>query len=71
MAHPLVSQLWFNRNELVHCLEKVSPEDALRRIKRFNCLNCIVGHLASQEYYLWVESAQNIDIASNLHELVI
>lgn len=70
MAHPLVTQLWFARSEFLRCMEGVSDDDACRRIKPMNCLSWIVGHLANQEHYLWLESAQGIDIASNLHELV-
>jgi hypothetical protein len=70
MVHPLVTQLWFARSELIRCMKGVSDEDARRRIEPMNCLSWIVGHLASQEHYLWLESAQGIDIASNLHKLV-
>jgi len=70
MTHPLVTQLWFARKELVRCLEGVTPEDVCRRIEPLNCLSWILGHLASQEHYLWLELAQGLDIASDLHELV-
>lgn len=70
MTHPLVTQLRFARSELVRCLEGVSPEDALRRIDPMNCLSWIVGHLASQEHFLWVLKAQGENIAPNLYELV-
>ena len=55
MTHPLVTQLRFSRGEFVRCLEGVPPEDASRRLRPMNCLSWIVGHLASQEHYLWVE----------------
>lgn len=58
MPHPLVTQLRFARSELVRCLEGVSPEDALRRIEPMNCLSWIVGHLASQEHFLWVQKVR-------------
>jgi hypothetical protein len=35
-----------------------------------NCLSWIVGHLASQEQYLWIESAQGSSIIPGLHVLV-
>ncbi|MGD9092141.1 MAG: DinB family protein [Anaerolineales bacterium] len=70
MVQPLVTQLWFARSELIRCLEGVSPEDAVHRFEPMNCISWIVGHLASQEHYLWVELGQGLDIASNLHELV-
>jgi hypothetical protein len=70
MVHPLVTQLWFTRKEFIRCLEGVSAEDAIRRIEPMNCLSWIVGHLASQEHYLWLELAQGKTIAPDLHELV-
>jgi len=70
MTHPLVSQLRFARGEFVRCLEGASPEDAGRRLRPMNCLSWIVGHLAGQEHYLWVEMAQGRDMASGLYALV-
>lgn len=35
-----------------------------------NCISWIVGHLASQEHYLWVISAQGQNLVPGLHELV-
>jgi hypothetical protein len=70
MVHPLVTQLRFARSEFVRCLEGVPPDDARRRLKPMNCLSWIVGHLASQEHFLWVEMAQGQNIAPGLRELV-
>jgi uncharacterized damage-inducible protein DinB len=70
MTYPLVTQLWFARSEFARCLEGVSAEDALRRIEPMNCLSWIVGHLASQEQYLWLESAQGKILAPDLHAQV-
>jgi hypothetical protein len=70
MTHPLVTQLRFARSELMRCLEGVSAEDACRRIEPTNCLSWIVGHLASQEHYLWVQKAQGQNIAPDLYKLV-
>jgi hypothetical protein len=70
MIHPLVTQLRFARSEFVRCLEGVPAEDASRRLRPMNGLSWIVGHLASQEHYLWVEMAQGRDIASGLYALV-
>jgi hypothetical protein len=70
MVHPLVTQLWFTRKEFVRCTDGVSAEDAIHRIMPMNCLSWIVGHLASQEHYLWLELAQGLDIAPGLHERV-
>jgi len=68
--HPLVTQLRFTRSEFVRCLEGVPPEDACRRLGPMNCLSWIVGHLASQEHFLWVEMAQGQNIAPGLRQLV-
>jgi uncharacterized damage-inducible protein DinB len=54
MSHPLVTQLRFARSEFQRCLSGVSPDDAVRHLGQMNCLSWIVGHLASQEQYLWV-----------------
>jgi hypothetical protein len=66
MIHPLVSQLRFARSEFVRCLEGVPAEDAGRRLRPMNSLSWMLGHLASQEHYLWVELAQGRDVASGL-----
>ena len=70
MTHPLVTQLRFARSELVRCLEGVSSDDACQRIEPMNCISWIVGHLASQEHYLWVLLAQDQNIAPDLYRLV-
>jgi hypothetical protein len=71
MSHPLVTQLRFARSEFVRCLAGVPPEDAVRRMEPMNCLSWIVGHLASQEHYLWVLVAQGRNVAPpGLRELV-
>lgn len=70
MTHPLVTQLRFARSELVRDLKSVSADDACRRIEPMNCLSWVVGHLASQEHFLWVQKAQGQNIAPNLYKLV-
>jgi hypothetical protein len=70
MIHPLVTQLHFTRSEFVRCFEGVAPEDACRRAEPMNCLSWIVGHLASQEHYMWVQLAQGKNIAPGLRERV-
>jgi hypothetical protein len=70
MIHPLVTQLRFARSEFVRCFEGVPPEDACRRLEPLNCLSWIVGHLASQEHFLWVQMAQGQNIAPGLRRLV-
>lgn len=70
MPHPLVSQLRFARSEFLRCLDGVPSEDAVRRFPPMNCLSWIVGHLASQEQYLWVELAQGKVVAPGLNNRV-
>ena len=69
-SHPLVAQLRFARSEFVRCLEGVSDADALRRFEPMNCISWIVGHLAAQEQYLWVQYAQGQVIAPDLYKKV-
>jgi uncharacterized damage-inducible protein DinB len=69
-CHPLVSQLRFTRSEFVRCLDGVSAEDAVRRLEPMNCISWIVGHLAAQEHYLWVETAQGRKLSPGLYQLV-
>jgi uncharacterized damage-inducible protein DinB len=68
--HPLVTQLRFARSELQRCLEGVSDEEARHRFQPMNCISWIVGHLASQENFLWVVIAQGQNVTPGLHNLV-
>ncbi len=82
MPHLLVAQLRFARSELIRCLEGVSAEDAVKRlrpadsvgptdsVRAMNCISWIVGHLAFQEQTYWVEVAQGQQIATGLGKLV-
>ena len=70
MVHPLVTQLRFARSEFVRGFEDVPPGDAVRRIGAMNCLSWTVGHLASQENFLWVVMPQGRDAAPGLRERV-
>ncbi len=70
MVHPLVTQLRFARSEFRRGLGGVPREDAYRRFGPMNCLSWIVGHLASQEHFLWVQMAQGQNIAPGLRQLV-
>jgi hypothetical protein len=70
MVHPIVTQLWFARSEFIRCVEGVSAQDAVERLEPMNCISWIMGHLASQEHYLWVELAQGRNIAPDLQALV-
>ena len=69
-CHPLVTQLRFTRSEFARCLDGVAAEDAVRRLLPMNCISWIVGHLAAQEHYLWVETAQGRDLAPGLYRRV-
>ena len=70
MAHPLVTQLRFTRFELIRCMKGVPAEDACRRITPMNCLSWIVGHVAAQEHFLWLDLAQGVNIAGDLYKRV-
>ena len=70
MTHPLVTQLRFTRQELIRCMKGVSAEDACRRIAPMNCLSWIVGHLAAQEHFFWIELSQGSNITPDLYRLV-
>jgi uncharacterized damage-inducible protein DinB len=69
-SHPVVTQLRFARSELARCLEGVSAEDAIRRLKPMNCISWIVGHMANQEHRYWVIWAQGKNLAPDLQALV-
>jgi uncharacterized damage-inducible protein DinB len=62
--------LRFARSELIRCLDGVSEADAIRRLEPMNCISWIVGHLATQEQYLWVLYAQGYAIAPDLYKQV-
>ena len=66
MAHFLVEQLKFARRELQRCLEGMTEADALRRLGPMNSIGWIVGHLASQENFIWVNTGQQIEIWPDL-----
>ncbi|MCB0064338.1 MAG: DinB family protein [Caldilineaceae bacterium] len=70
MTEPLVTQLRFTRSELVRCLRGVSAADAQRRMEPMNSMSWIVGHLASQEQFLWLERAQGKILSPELYRLV-
>lgn len=68
--HPLVVQLRFTRSEFVRSLEGVSDVEAQRRFEPMNCISWIVGHLAYQEHAYWASTAQNLQVAPELRDLV-
>ncbi len=70
MPHPMVTQLRFARSELQRCLDGVSPEDAVKRLQPMNCISWIIGHLASQEQYIWLVMGQETIVDRGLYELV-
>jgi hypothetical protein len=70
MVHPLVSQLHFARSEFVRCLKGVPHKDAIKRIEPLNCLSWIVGHLAAQEQYLWLEHGLGRVLENDLRKIV-
>ena len=70
MVHPLVTQLYFTRNEFARCFEAINPEEASRRVEPMNSLSWTVGHLALQEHAFWIQLAQGRNIAPGLRQLV-
>ena len=69
MVHPLITQLHFARSEFVRCMTNVPAADAVRRIEPLNCLSWIVGHMAVQEQYLWVQLGSGKVIDGDLPKL--
>ncbi len=70
MTHPLVTQLRFTRSELHRALDSVSDADARRRLEPMNCISWMIGHLANQEHYYWVQLAQGKTAVPGLNDLV-
>ena len=70
MPHPLVTQLHFARSEFRRCLEGVTEEEGIIRLKPMNCISWMVGHLANQENFYWVRLGQDIKLAPELAKLV-
>jgi DinB superfamily len=58
MAHPLVTQLRFTRNEWIRGLEAVTADEATRRFGALNPIAWMIGHLAWQEQAYWLQRAQ-------------
>jgi len=69
MTVGLVTQLRFARRELIRCLDGVNKEDGMKRIPPMNCISWIIGHLAGQEQFFWVQAAQGKTIAPGLNEI--
>lgn len=70
MTLPLVTQLRFTRKEFTRCMQGVSNADAVKRLEPMNCMSWIVGHLASQEQYLWLQRAKGRTIVPDLYKQV-
>ena len=68
--HPLVAQLRFARSEFVRGLQGLTDEDARKRIEPMNAISWNIGHLASQEQFLWVYQAQDKVLYPDLHKQV-
>jgi hypothetical protein len=70
MAHPLVTQLRFTRQEFVRGLREVTDPQAQQRFGPMNCISWIVGHLAWQEQRYWLFRAQGQILRPELNELL-
>jgi uncharacterized damage-inducible protein DinB len=68
MAHPLVDQLRFARQEFERGLAEVSAPEAQQRFGSLNCISWIVGHLAWQEQRYWLTRAQALTLLPELNE---
>lgn len=69
MAHPLVDQLRFTRNEWLRALDRVPEADGRRRLEPMNSISWIVGHLAWQEQRYWLYRAQGTQIIPELNDI--
>lgn len=58
MAHPLVTQLRFTRDEFRRGVQGITDEEAVRRFPPMNCISWNIGHLAWQEQRYWLSWAQ-------------
>lgn len=68
MAHPLVHQLRFTRDEFMRALTGVTDPEARRRFLPMNCISWNVGHLAWQEQRYFVTFAQGTVILPELND---
>ena len=58
--HPLIIQLKFTRSEFKRGLQRLTAEDACKRILPMNCISWNVGHLAWQEQRYFLYFAQGL-----------
>ncbi len=54
MAHPMVLQLRFTRNEFKRALQGVEDGDAQRVFTPMNSISWCIGHMAAQEQRYWL-----------------
>lgn len=69
MAHPLVLQLRFTRNEFQRGLVALTDEEARKRFLPMNCISWNVGHLAWQEQRYWLDRAQGQMLLPEINKL--
>jgi len=67
MIHPLVAQLYFTRDEWLRGIEGVSSTEAVKHLGPMNCISWLVGHMAWQEQYYWLDLAQGKVLFSELN----
>jgi hypothetical protein len=70
MAHPLIIQLRFTRDEFVRGLTGLTDEEARRRFEPINSISWMIGHLAWQEQRNWLTRAQGQILRPDLNERV-
>lgn len=69
VAHPLIEQVRFTREEWLRALRGVSEEDGSRKIEPMNTIGWTVGHLAWQEQLYFLTRAQGKTPVPILNEL--
>lgn len=70
MVHPLVEQLRFARSEFSRGLAGVVDAEARQRIGPMNSISWIVGHLAHQEQWCWIQRRGEAPLFPDLNALV-
>lgn len=70
MPHPLVTQLRFTRSEFQRGMQDITDKEARKRFMPMNSISWIIGHLASQENFYWVQAPQEIKLHPELRKLV-
>ena len=70
MAHPMVEQLYFTRQEFVRCVHGVSLNDSYIHLGQMNCISWTIGHLAELEHRVFVFLAQGKNVLPELRHIV-